>query len=374
MAFLVAHNVDPGSTSDMYVLCAYFVCTVLTTTGFGDVTAEDYSERIFMILLMACASLLFGLVLGEAQELLAVANARAREREERVEATAAFLRESGVPHAAARRVSEWVRFHYPGARADRQCRDVLATLPSEIREEVAGAFSAGLLGRVPLLGRIPDDENHLRSRFVAALLPSLASAFFLRGTALARRGERADRVFIVCSGTVAARLPPPGGRPATEAPALLLRARDSFGDHALLGDPRWGGVFGVDTDFVAVEDVRVVSLDVAAALRTAADPAFAGVRQILTCFAYEAEREDDREGWRRRSIDSDLATEPEEVAFAEHVVAARQARAVCRWIRTARARLRGAPLSADIWAHSAAWLHLRAQKAMLKQQRHGTRC
>ncbi len=65
LAFLQAHNVDAGSTSDVYVLCFYFICTVLTTTGFGDISAEDYPERIFMILLMSCASLLFGLVLGE---------------------------------------------------------------------------------------------------------------------------------------------------------------------------------------------------------------------------------------------------------------------------------------------------------------------
>lgn len=67
VAFLESHAVDPGSVADAYVLCMYFVCTVLTTTGFGDVTAASFPERVFMILLMAMASLLFGLVLGEAQ-------------------------------------------------------------------------------------------------------------------------------------------------------------------------------------------------------------------------------------------------------------------------------------------------------------------
>ncbi len=31
----------------------------------------------------------------------------------------------------------------------------------------------------------------------------------------------------------------------------------SIGDHSLLGDPRWAGMFGVEADFVAIDDVKV---------------------------------------------------------------------------------------------------------------------
>ena len=33
----------------------------------------------------------------------------------------------------------------------------------------------------------------------------------------------------------------------------------SIGDNALLGDERWGGLFGIEADFVAVDDVKVLS-------------------------------------------------------------------------------------------------------------------
>ncbi len=34
----------------------------------------------------------------------------------------------------------------------------------------------------------------------------------------------------------------------------------SIGDNSLLGDMRWGGLFGIDAEFIAAEDVKVDNL------------------------------------------------------------------------------------------------------------------
>jgi hypothetical protein len=34
--------------------------------------------------------------------------------------------------------------------------------------------------------------------------------------------------------------------------------RVSIGDNSLLGDPRWGGLFGIEARFIAAEDVKVL--------------------------------------------------------------------------------------------------------------------
>jgi hypothetical protein len=34
----------------------------------------------------------------------------------------------------------------------------------------------------------------------------------------------------------------------------------SIGDNSLLGDVRWGGLFGIDAEFIAAEDVKVNEL------------------------------------------------------------------------------------------------------------------
>lgn len=54
------------------------------------------------------------------------------------------------------------------------------------------------------------------------------------------------------------------------------RFRGSIGDNSILGDTRWGGLYGVDADFVAAENCKVCcvgSEDVQVRLHPAAEPA-----------------------------------------------------------------------------------------------------
>jgi hypothetical protein len=69
-----------------------------------------------------------------------------------------------------------------------------------------------------------------------------------------------DSIVIVCAGAVGLHLP---GRAPPLLPVILL-SRDSFGDNALLGDSRWAGVFGVDSDadLAVREDCKVVRVAV----------------------------------------------------------------------------------------------------------------
>ncbi len=44
------------------------------------------------------------------------------------------------------------------------------------------------------------------------------------------------------------------------APALRLLCSMSIGDNSILGDDRWGGLFGIRADFIAIDDVKVLYL------------------------------------------------------------------------------------------------------------------
>jgi hypothetical protein len=41
------------------------------------------------------------------------------------------------------------------------------------------------------------------------------------------------------------------------ADMIVFLYRVSIGDNSLLGDLRWGGLFGVEAEFFALEDVKV---------------------------------------------------------------------------------------------------------------------
>lgn len=61
---------------EIYVLCTYFVTTVFSTVGFGDVHALNMAERLVYIVLMLYGVLVFGDLLSELAEL----NRAAREQ------------------------------------------------------------------------------------------------------------------------------------------------------------------------------------------------------------------------------------------------------------------------------------------------------
>jgi len=68
----VGADVDPHSPNGMvriYTMCFYFVSTVFTTVGFGDIAANNSSEQIFIVCLMLLGSLVFATLLSEIQEM-----------------------------------------------------------------------------------------------------------------------------------------------------------------------------------------------------------------------------------------------------------------------------------------------------------------
>lgn len=59
-------NPDAGLL-DKYMLAAYYITTVFTTVGFGDISAENTPERIFTIGAMYLGVIVFGMLLSEVQ-------------------------------------------------------------------------------------------------------------------------------------------------------------------------------------------------------------------------------------------------------------------------------------------------------------------
>jgi len=72
--------------------------------------------------MMACAACVFGLILGELQEIYATANTKARELDDHMESVVSFLQQNKVPKEVELRIKNWIRFQYPQQRIDLQAR------------------------------------------------------------------------------------------------------------------------------------------------------------------------------------------------------------------------------------------------------------
>ena len=95
-----------------YITCSYFVTTVFSTVGFGDIYALNEWERAFYVLLMLCGVMIFGNLLSE----LAAINQATRELElstlDRVRAAKEFMEGYNIPHHLSNEVLRWTRFRH----------------------------------------------------------------------------------------------------------------------------------------------------------------------------------------------------------------------------------------------------------------------
>ena len=58
--------------------------------------------------------------------------------------------------------------------------------------------------------------------------------------------------------------------------------RDGFGDASVLGDTRWGGAYGIDATFIAMETVNVSYIYTKDILSILKDPALYAVKRLFT--------------------------------------------------------------------------------------------
>mmetsp|Transcript_4186 Transcript_4186/g.9300 ORF Transcript_4186/g.9300 Transcript_4186/m.9300 type:complete len:326 (-) Transcript_4186:200-1177(-) len=184
-----------------------------------------------------------------------------------------------VPPDVESEISAWIRFQHASKKADDQGRDIIDSLPVALREELAGTFYyTGLFSKVQLISRVPDDEfsGNLRRKLTAELIRKMSSSFYLANTKVASWRDAADKLIIVSSGTIGVFLP------REREPLLILGPRDTFGETSILYDSRWGGLWGVHANFVAMTDCKVISVSTTEVLDVVAkNPGFAGVKRVL---------------------------------------------------------------------------------------------
>ena len=66
-----------------YVYSVYFILTTMTTVGYGDMSAQNYTEVSFVLVLLFVASIVFASLMGTLNELIASLNNETRAIDEK---------------------------------------------------------------------------------------------------------------------------------------------------------------------------------------------------------------------------------------------------------------------------------------------------
>mmetsp|Transcript_59824 Transcript_59824/g.125017 ORF Transcript_59824/g.125017 Transcript_59824/m.125017 type:complete len:613 (-) Transcript_59824:1625-3463(-) len=200
--FLSARQLDETKTAEIYLCCLYFVFTVFSTVGFGDISAVNSPERAYCIFLFITGASVFGLLISHFNETWEAESRAHREMEDVMEPYLAVR--PMLNFTTSMEIRAWVRFYCEAERQYMQTRTVLesAHLPNKLRLEIALNVGEHLFSKVPFVHCGAGGSGRSRTLLAAELLMRSKARYFPRGSILAESRNPANGLMVITAGKV----------------------------------------------------------------------------------------------------------------------------------------------------------------------------
>jgi len=233
-----------------YVLASYFVNTVFTTVGFGDIHATNTAEQVFCVVIMYMGTIVFGVLLSEIESAVSSMRHLPRKRGRVTQSMMNFMNNHDIPAHIQKQILSWVDFDQNVKYGDALSHQCLDMLPPELRKIVVGQLHHDQLFRIPIFSAI--SHNH-RERLIIDLWDAMKTTTHPQSLPLVWADDVADRLHFIMEGSVRVTLR--DGSFISD-----LGPGDFFGELALLGDELTGAEFGMKANYVCSTNVVVRSL------------------------------------------------------------------------------------------------------------------
>ena len=233
-----------------YIVAWYYVNTIFTTVGFGDVLPENQIERIVSVFLMHIGVLVFGYLLSEVQDIASDALSAKRERSKLLTRIRRFLQEYDISNELSQRVTQWVEFsHQVQCRHNLQ-EEVMDSVPPLLQRMLLSRLHRGMLNSVLFLQQIP---MAFRSQCLVDLFSRMKPAAYPKYTNIGdSRGSVADALLFITHGQCSVEF--------ENNIVSTLRPGDHFGEHSLLIPHHWSTSHGVPVNFICLTFVETMVL------------------------------------------------------------------------------------------------------------------
>ncbi|EKX33385.1 hypothetical protein GUITHDRAFT_120449 [Guillardia theta CCMP2712] len=246
--FIQSKSMQEG-IDDEYTLSFYFVTTIFTTIGFGDVYAENHAERVYCIVVMYLGSLVFGILLAEVQQIVNQWTRQARNRDNHVQAILDFLRKNEIPFNLENEVVHWASFDFEETQRSKVQNEVLNSLPMKLRRNLLHYMHKGTLNRISIFSGVVHPSM---KELILDIWAALRSVTYYYGSIICDSTTKADRLIIISTGVAQIktyanifdlRTDVAFNQNSHGTKLFDLNPGDYIGEYALLGDTDWGASY-----------------------------------------------------------------------------------------------------------------------------------
>ncbi|XP_076453438.1 voltage-gated delayed rectifier potassium channel KCNH8-like isoform X2 [Babylonia areolata] len=180
-------------TMTYYVTALYFTCSSLTSVGFGNVSANTNSEKIFSICAMLVGAMMHAVVFGNVTAFIQRMYARRATFHAKTKDLKEFFRFHHFPKTLKTRMQEYFQTMW-SVNNGIDVRDIMKDFPEDLRGEISLHLNREIFS-LPIFEAAT--QGCLRS---VALQTS--RVFFGPGEVLIHKGDAIRNIYYVCSGSL----------------------------------------------------------------------------------------------------------------------------------------------------------------------------
>ncbi len=216
------YNIDSDlSPETIYNLGIYWTITTLTTIGYGDITPDSNTARVFTMIVMIAGVGSYGLVIGGLSRMIIRADQAEEEKKRKVSNLQEFLKHYQIPQQLRKQIFSFYLHLLEKNLSDRD-EEVIKDLPQSLKQELQVFMQMKLIRELSLFA-----DQELAP--LKAIARKLEQQFYSPGEFLIQEGEIGKEMFILSHGEVEI-------LGAGEKTVAILEEGSFFGEMALIED------------------------------------------------------------------------------------------------------------------------------------------
>ncbi|CAG9310257.1 unnamed protein product [Blepharisma stoltei] len=194
--WVVVNNFQDFETGSLYLRALYWALTTLVTVGYGDITAQNTTERLVSIIWMAFVLFFFTFAISSLSTMISGIDTKASVTEQKLALIEEFCNESGVGFALKKKLKDSLIYSTDrtgGSLYDKQ--SVFMELPRYLRYEVSMFMHQGAARTLSFF----KDKDPV---FVSSVVPFLINQHYAAGDIIYDEKDYPEEMYFVLKGRI----------------------------------------------------------------------------------------------------------------------------------------------------------------------------
>lgn len=191
---LIIDPVPDETKTSSYIKALYWTITTLTTIGYGDITPQTDTQRLFAMVVMIIGAGMYGYIIGNIANLLANIDYAKTVFTEKMERINTFLKYRKIPESLQENIYQYYSYVWKNKKGFDES-DIMNELPSSLRMKISLYLNAEVFDKIPIFAGASDS---MIADFVVRLKPVI----FTPNDYIIKKGERGDCLYFISRGQV----------------------------------------------------------------------------------------------------------------------------------------------------------------------------